>query len=153
MTPGNAKVLGLAAIVTCSALVIYRGRGFDPRRVASIALLGAAILFVATFAPQVAAGASGLLIADALVLSPGGVGVIDGLGKTVLPGATVKPGMSASVGHEGTHGPGGAHGGSSTAGSSSAKPGILHGIDDFLHGTTGWQQAVAGQLGKKAISF
>jgi hypothetical protein len=88
MNKPRALLLGLAAILVCSAVAIYRGRAFDPRRMIAISLCGAGVLFVAPFQPTISAAMSGLLMADVLVLNPEGAGAVAAVARAVAPGAS-----------------------------------------------------------------
>jgi hypothetical protein len=94
MSKSRALLLGLAAILVCSAVAIYRGKAFDPRRMIAITLCGAGVLFVAPFEPTISAAMSGLLMADVLVLNGNGEGAVAAIGQAVAPGASTTPAKS-----------------------------------------------------------
>jgi hypothetical protein len=148
MTPGNAKVAVLGAMVVCSVVVFKRAKGFDPRREASIALLGALLLFSASFLPELAAIAAALLVVDALVLSgnSAGISAIDGIGSIAVPGASTSTNVTTTplvtavqnlFAGSGTTGTGTATT-STTTGSVPASPGELGHLEDGLKDLNHW---------------
>lgn len=104
VSEGQAKSLVLLAVIVCLAVVTYQGKAFDARRSAAIALLGSALLFIAGFAPQIAAVLALLMIADALLLSRKGTGLIAAVGNIAAPGASTTVKVPApKAGKKATH--------------------------------------------------